>query len=131
MKIRIADNLPMITATLNAGGVSLRFDKVLLDTGSAGTLFPFDRLREKGIQPPPHARIREMTGIGAGRESVVEFHVDALTVGELHVANFVIQAGNTDYGYEFDAILGFDFLLEVGAIVDFDRMEMRRKAAQP
>ena len=83
MKIRIADNLPMITATLNDGGVSLRF------------------------------------------------HVDALTVGELHVANFVIQAGNTDYGYEFDAILGFDFLLEVGAIVDFDRMEMRRKASQP
>lgn len=31
----------------------------------------------------------------------------------------------------FDAILGFDFLLEVGATVDFDRMEMRRKASQP
>ncbi len=127
MKIRIADNLPIISATLNDGGVSLRFDKVLLDTGSAGTLFPFDMLREKGIQPPPNARIREMTGIGEGGESVVEFHVKSLTVGELHVANFAIQAGNTDYGYEFDAILGFDFLLAVRAIVDFDRMEMRHK----
>ena len=56
MKIRIADNLPIITATLNDGGVSLRFDKVLLDTGSAGTLFPFvdfDRIemRRKASQP--------------------------------------------------------------------------------
>jgi hypothetical protein len=125
MRIRIADNLPIIAATLEDGGIRLRFDKVLLDTGSVGTLFPFDILRDKGIQPPSNARIREMTGIGESVESVVEFRVESLAVGELHVANFVIQAGNIDYGYEFDAILGFDFLLEVGAMVDFDRMEMR------
>ena len=63
--------------------LNLSFDKVLLDTGSVGTLFPFDILRKEGIQPPPDARIREMTGIGGGLESVVEFCVDALVVGEL------------------------------------------------
>lgn len=103
----------------------MSFDKVLLDTGSAGTLFPFDILRKEGIQPPPDARIREMTGIGGGLESVVEFCVDALVVGELTVNDFSIQAGNTDYGYEFNAILGFDFLLETGAIVDLAQMEVR------
>lgn len=126
MRIQVLDNLPITAATLKDRGISLRFDRVLLDTGSVGTLFPFDVLRENGIQPPPDARLREMIGIGAGGETVVEFNVELLAVGELHAANFPIQAGSTDYGYGFTAILGFDFLREVGAIVDFDRMEIRR-----
>ena len=126
MRIQICDHLPVISATLEIGGHSFRFDKVLLDSGSAGTLFPFDIFRKEGIQPPSDARIREMTGIGGGVESVVEFCVDVLVVGELNATNFIVQVGNTDYGYEFDAILGFDFLLEARAILDFARMEMRR-----
>ena len=126
MKIRIADNLPIVTAILNDNGVSLQFDNVLLDTGSAGTLFPFDLLRKHGIQPPPNALIREMSGIGGGVEHVIEFHVESVTVGELYVTDFGIQAGNTDLGYEFNAILGFDFLLETKAAVDFAHMQIEQ-----
>lgn len=126
MKIRIADSLPIVAAVLNDNGVSLTFDNVLLDTGSAGTLFPFDLLRKHGIQPPPNALIREMSGIGGGVENVIEFHVESVTVGELCVTDFAIQAGNTDHGYEFNAILGFDFLLETKAMVDFAHMQIRQ-----
>jgi len=125
MKIRIGDNLPIITAILNDNGVSLKFDNVLLDTGSAGTFFPFDLLRKHGIQPPPNALIREMSGIGGGIENVIEFHVESVSVGELCVTDFAIQAGNTDLGYEFNAILGFDFLLEAKAMIDFAHMQVQ------
>ena len=67
-----------------------------------------------------------MSGIGGGVENVIEFQVESVTVGELCVLDFVIQAGNTDHGYEFNAILGFDFLLETKAMVDFAHMQIRQ-----
>ncbi len=66
-----------------------------------------------------------MSGIGGGVENVIEFHVESVSVGGLCVTDFTIQAGNTDLGYEFNAILGFDFLLEAKAMIDFAHMQIQ------
>ncbi len=67
-----------------------------------------------------------MSGIGGGVENVIEFHIETISVGELHVTDFAIQAGNSDYGYEFNAILGFDFLSATKAMVNFSCMELQQ-----
>jgi hypothetical protein len=124
MRINIIDNLPHVTAIIKSGENEAAFNKVLLDTGSVGSVFSVDVLRMAGIEPPPEAWIRRIIGIG-GEEFVVDTPVDSLTVGSLQVNNFTIETGNVDYGFDFEAIIGFDFLQQSGAVIDLGSMEIR------
>jgi len=42
------------------------------------------------------------------------------------VTNFAIEVGAMDYGFAIDGIIGTDFLLQVGAVIDLSRLEIRR-----
>jgi hypothetical protein len=44
--------------------------------------------------------------------------IDQLSVDTLGVADFEIEVGAMDYGFEIDGILGMDFLTKVGAKID-------------
>jgi hypothetical protein len=44
--------------------------------------------------------------------------VDRLQVGQRDVAQFEIEVGGMDYGFEINGILGMDFLVRTGAIIN-------------
>ena len=47
-------------------------------------------------------------------------------MGELAVSDFEIEVGAMDYEIELDGILGLDFMMEAGAVIDLAQMEVRR-----
>ena len=125
MNIQVREGLPYVTVTLLHGGQQLDLANVLLDTGSAGTLFAADQVVAVGLQyeaDDPGQRIR---GIG-GAEFVFVKRIDRLSVGELQVSDFAIEVGAMDYGFAIDGIIGTDFLLQVGAVIDLSRLEIHR-----
>ena len=124
MNIRLIDGLPYVTATLTFRGSQLTLDKVVLDTGSAGTVLPADKVSAIGLVAEPTDAVRQIFGIG-GAESVFSKQVNHLAVGELDVADFDIQIGALDYNIDIDGIIGFDFLARVGALIDLLRLEIR------
>lgn len=99
----------------------MSLDNVLIDTGSAGTIFATDRLLEIGLEMAPQDVVYRVRGIG-GTEFVFGKHVDALAVGELSVTEFEIEVGGMNYGFTLDGIIGMDFLLQVGAVLDLGRL---------
>lgn len=115
--ISINHGLPFITVTLRANNQQLRVDNVLLDTGSAASVFKTDDLESIGVFVAATDRVRFMHGIG-GREAVVEKTIEGLEIGNLTVSSFSIQLGALDYGFELNGILGMDFLRLSGAIVN-------------
>ena len=64
-------------------------------------------------------------GIG-GAEFVFVKRIDRLSVGELQVSDFAIEVGAMDYSFAIDGIIGTDFLLQVGAVIDLARLEIYR-----
>ena len=76
----------------------------------------------------PRAKGKSLT-IGGGEEAVVKKQVEAIEVGDLIASPFSIQMGALQYGFDFvlDDILGFDFLRQVKAQLDFDTMEIQKK----
>jgi hypothetical protein len=48
-----------------------------------------------------------------------------LSLGELQVNDFRIEVGAMDYGFDIDGIFGTDFLVQVGAVIDLSRLEVR------
>ena len=67
--------------------------------------------------------MQRIHGVG-GTEFVFMKTVDEVTVGDLRVANFLIEIGEMDYGFEIDGIIGMNFLRDVGAIIDFEQLQM-------
>jgi hypothetical protein len=122
--IHIVGGLPFVAVTLRANGQELSLERVLLDTGSAGTVFKTDDLRQIGVVPHPADRLRFLTGIG-GDEAVIEKVLDSLSVGTLSQAPQIVQLGALDYGIELDGILGLDFLLRSQAVIDLQSLQLR------
>ncbi len=124
MKIRIKNGLPYISATLIHHSQRVTLKQVLLDTGSAGSFFSTDKVAEVGLTYEPEDLVHRIRGVG-GSEFVFTKQVDTLKVGDLKVAGFEIEVGAMNYGFEMDGILGLDFLTQVGALIDLDRLELR------
>ena len=123
MKIFLIEGLPFVSAVVGFQGRSLTLNNVLLDTGSAGSIFSADRLSEIDLSYAPEDELLRIRGVG-GVEFVFTKLVDHLAIGELRVDDFKIEVGAMDYGFLIDAIIGVDFLIEVGAVIDLGRMEV-------
>lgn len=91
--ITFAHQLPFVSVLIHAKGQKFTVHNVLLDTGSAATIFRTDLMEEFGVGLEPTDRIREMVGIG-GSETVIEKRIEAVEVGELIVRPFTIQYSN-------------------------------------
>lgn len=124
MRIRIKNGLPYISATLEHRRQRVTLKNVLLDTGSAGTIFSTDKVAAIGLTYEPDDFVHRIRGVG-GSEFVFTKRVDGLKVGSLQVAGFELEIGAMNYGFDMDGIVGLDFLTAVGAIIDLDEMKLR------
>ncbi len=123
MKLALKHDLPFTTANLSYRGRSLEIQHILIDTGSASSVFATDAVTELGIIPSPDDRLRFLRGVG-GTESVFTRDIDRLGVGETAVHGFRIEVGGMDYGFEINGILGMNFLLQTRAVIDLRTKEL-------
>ena len=123
MQLRLKDNLPYVTVTVGYRGEVAKVTDVLVDTGSASTILAADSLVDIGVEPLPDDVLHTIRGIG-GVEVVYLRQVDFLEVGASKVADFEIEVGGMDYGFEIRGILGMDFLQVAGAIIDLRAIQI-------
>jgi hypothetical protein len=76
-----------------------------------------------GLQYEADDPVQRIRGTG-GAEFVFVKRIDRLSVGELQVSDFVIEVRAMDYGFAIDGIIGTDFLLQVGAVINLSRLEI-------
>lgn len=117
MQLTLKDNLPFVSMILAYRGQMLEISNVLVDTGSASTIFSADLVAQIQINPSPEDVLYTIQGVG-GSEVVFTRHVEYLKTGEQSITNFEIEVGGMDYGFEINGILGMDFLLQAGAIIN-------------
>jgi hypothetical protein len=77
-----------------------------------------------GLEYAADDAVHRIHGVG-GTEFVFSKTVERLAIGDIHVNGFEIEVGGMNYGFEMDGIVGVDFLLRVGAIIDLAAMEIR------
>lgn len=123
MRIRLENGLPYVTVSLSHRSQELELAKVLLDTGSAGTIFSADRVLDLGLAYEADDTVYRIRGVG-GAEFVFSKRVEHLSLGDLAVSGFEIEIGAMDYGFEFDGILGTDFLCQTRAVIDLDKLQI-------
>src|SRR4051794_324458 len=104
MKIRLEHGLVYVEAILTFRGRILPLSNVILDTGSASTIFAADRLLAMGFVRELADAVGRFGGVG-GTEFVFTRGLDRLVVGEMGVDGFEIGVGAMDYGFPADGIL--------------------------
>ena len=132
MKIRLQGGLPYVTASLFHDGRTVELDWVVLDTGSGSSVFSADELLRLGIEGKPDDPVRRIAGVG-GQELVLTKRIEGVALGEVKLRDLEVQVGAMDYGFPIQGIIGLDFLLRVGAVIDLDQLEIsaRRDVAEP
>jgi hypothetical protein len=123
MKIHLRDNLPFVRVILNHQGQQLVLQHILLDTGSAGSLFSADELLKINVCLEPQDSLRQIRGVG-GSEFVFVKTIDSLTVGKLHVEHLSVEVGALDYGFAIEGILGMNFLLQAKATINLAKLTL-------
>ena len=101
-------------------GIVFKIDNVLVDTGSAATIFASDYVRKFGIDSEPEDRIQKIVGVG-GNEYVIEKRIDVLIIDGVSIEDSIIQVGDMDYGFGINGIIGGDLLIRTKMIIDYER----------
>lgn len=125
MRIRVEDGLAFVSATIRYNDQSIELDNMLLDTGSVGTMLAIDQIEALNLSAEPGDTIYRVVGIG-GAEYVFSKNVDLLSVGHLQVSSFTVEFGAMRYGFTLDGIVGLDFLLETGAVIDLMQLDIHQ-----
>ncbi|OCT10503.1 hypothetical protein A8709_11930 [Paenibacillus pectinilyticus] len=115
MNIDLIYGLPFIAVTICYKGQELILEHVLLDTGSAGTIFNADIVDQIGVNVEPGDFLSTIRGVG-GVEVVYSKRLDFVRIGEISLQEFEVEIGEMNYGMS-DGILGFDFIRSTGMII--------------
>ncbi|TLS49304.1 hypothetical protein FE782_25970 [Paenibacillus antri] len=121
MNLRMNCGLPFVSVTVTFRGQKIKLDKVLLDTGSAGTIFKADVVGATGVVPESEDEVDSIQGVGR-IEYVYTKIFDTIDFDGVCVNNFQVEIGSMEYGLELDGIVGFDFIRAAGLIIDSVRM---------
>lgn len=128
MKILLKDGLPIVSVSLAYKGKCIRLDDVLLDTGCSNTIFDTDEVEEVGlIIDRKNGSPRRMYGVGGESELCYEQIVTGLEIDHYLLDSFQVQLGITKENYEFNGILGVDFMIKSGLVIDFNEKAAFRK----
>jgi len=126
MKIDVRYGLPFIEVVICYRGEELHLRNVLLDTGSAGTIFSADVVEAIGVKIEPDDFLNKIRGVG-GVEVVYSKQFDFVKVGEVSLQGFEVEIGEMNYGMEIDGILGFDFIRSAGLVIDSKELTVAAK----
>lgn len=124
MKISLRGGLPFVSVTLEHNNQFLVLENVLLDTGSAGTIFSIDEVLAIGLQYEDNDTVRRIRGVG-GAEFVFSKRINSLSLEDIKTVDFDIEIGAMDYGFKIDGIIGMDLLTRIGAVIDLSRLEIK------
>lgn len=102
-------------------GQTLTIIDAVIDTGSAGTLLDINLVETIGVVPQNGIEIYQVFGVG-GSEYVFTHEV-SLAMGLTPPRPFIVQIGNTQT-YGTGALIGLDFLMTIGAILDLKALAL-------
>jgi hypothetical protein len=123
MRLTLKDDLPFTHVQVAYRGFVTEITDVLVDTGSATTILAAHAVAQISIVPESSDTLYVIRGVG-GVETVFTRQVEYLRVGQRGVPGFEIEVGGMDYGFEINGILGMDYLLQAGAVLNLRELSL-------
>ena len=123
MRLTLRDDLILVSVIAEYQGREVEVPGMVVDTGSARTMLSTDVVAHIGIVPELHDVLHVVRSVG-GTEVVFSRRVDRLQVGSQAVEQFEIEVGGIDVAFDINDILGMDFLLRTGAVINLGTLQL-------
>lgn len=120
-KLIIDDGLLLTDMKIIFKEKSLWLKRVLVDTGSGSTIVSTDLAESIGIIAEEHDTIYRISGVG-GSEFVFSKKVDTIKIANAETRVFPLEVGAMNHGFDLDGIIGLDFLQQIRAIINIDKV---------
>ncbi len=101
MQLTLQDDLPFVRVTLAYRGKTVNVDQVLLDTGSASSIFAARAVASIDILPEMTDTVYTVRGIG-GTEAVFTRQIEGVSIEAQTITDFEIEVGGMNYGFDID-----------------------------
>ncbi|WP_142386589.1 aspartyl protease family protein [Bacillus sp. Marseille-P3661] len=82
IKIKELSEFPFLEATVTFRGQSIKLENVLIDTGSAGTIFNVNKLETKGVKPEANDVTQTIQRVG-GLKFVYTKNIDQISINDI------------------------------------------------
>ncbi|MBS4535118.1 retropepsin-like domain-containing protein [Clostridium sp. D2Q-14] len=127
IKLEIKNGLLYTSIQLFHEGKKVHVKDVIVDTGAYHTIIIPDFLEEMDVELRDEDQIVKATGYGGKECYSVRKRIDKIECKELYLENMKIDFGEIDPNERVNGLLGLDFLINAGIIIDLDSLTMHKK----
>lgn len=121
-------NLPFIHVRVWNDDRFIDLNNVLIDTGSASTIFKLKKMEEINYEAKKEDEFGTIFGVG-GKELIYYKVIDLIEICGLKIEKFMVDIGRMNYGsnFDIDGIIGMDLLERTKASIDIEEMTITCK----
>lgn len=130
MKLEYRDGLLFTAIEIVYKGKSKVIENVVVDTGAAGSIISPDAVEEIGIYAELNDKIMEYYGVGGSTHIAFIKTIEKIKIGTENINNIEIDFGLIDQSGEINGLIGLDILMEVGAVIDLNKLIIEVKSCQ-
>lgn len=130
MELEYRDGLLFTSIEIVYKGKSKVIDNVVVDTGAAGSIISPDSVDEIGIYAELNDKIMEYYGVGGSTHIAFVKNIDRIKIGTEIINNMEIDFGLVDQSGDINGLIGLDILIDVGAIINLDKLIIEVKNKQ-
>lgn len=120
-KVIIDEGLLITDMEIQYKGKNVHLTRVLIDTGSTGSIISSEIAESIGITPEAEDPIYRVTGIG-GSEMVYSKMLDYVQIGPMKAEQIQIEIGAMNYGFHLEGIIGLDLLKRMKVLINIDKL---------
>ena len=124
MKFHLKHGLLWISVELIYDGKIYNIDNCIIDTGAATSAIDIDLIPFNYNKP---ATVRQLIGIGGGKQEVVVQSIDAIKIANQLIENIDIEFGDLKVDYGINGFIGTDLLSQFDLAINFSDFELLLK----
>jgi predicted aspartyl protease len=118
VKLRYEDGLLYTTIRLTHDGKSIDIDDAIIDTGAYHTIILTDYLEKLDVALLDDDELVRSSGYGGLVCSAVRKKIDIIQMEDLILRNLSLDFGVIDPQERVTALVGLDFLIKAGIVID-------------
>lgn len=121
------DGLLYASIILQESDKSVIIDDVIVDTGAYHTIILTDYLEDLDVAFTEDDELVKSSGYGGLQMSSVRKKIEKVTIGDISLTNMKIDFGEIDTYERVNGLVGLDFLMSAGVIIDLVDLTMYKK----
>lgn len=125
--LKVMDGLLYTSLKLSLQGKSIVINNVILDTGSFHTILSTDYIDQMEMELTDEDELVKASGYGGTVSYSVRKRIDKIECEDIVLENVKVDFGEIDLNDRVNGLLGLDFLMNAGVIIDLVDLTIHKK----